>query len=80
MRYMKPRAKKETYAIITPKNDAATKKLEWHGNRWIFRSLVDMVKFSRDPGPWYVLISRDGKKCIYVRKTDDVDFDIRIME
>ncbi len=80
MRYYKPRATKENYVIITPRNDNATKKLEWHGTKWVMRQLVEEVKFSRDPGPWYVLISRDGKKSMFVRQTGDVDFDVRTME
>lgn len=52
-----PRQKKETYAVITPKNDGAKNKMEYHGDRWIFREETNSLKFTRDPGPWLVLIS-----------------------
>lgn len=73
------REKKESYVIITPKNDGATKKMDYHGDRWILRAEVPTTRFSREPGPWLVLISRDGKKCIHVKKTDDPDFSVRDM-
>lgn len=68
------REKKETYAVLTPKNDSAKKRMEYHGNKWIFRGEVDTLKFVKGEGPWLVLISRDGKKCIHVHKKNDPDF------
>ena len=72
------RAKQIKYVILTPKNELAKSKLEWHGERWEFRKTVSEVRFSRDTGPYIVVMSRDGKKCLTVKAKDDPDFDIRM--
>lgn len=73
------RRQTETYIVLTPKNTEAKKKLEYHGERWVLRKEVDIVKFSREPGPWLVLMSRDGKKLMHVKKANDPDFDTRVI-
>jgi len=73
-------AKKEKYAIITPKNEGAKKRMEYHGDRWLFRGEVDTLKFVRGEGPWLVLVSRDGKKCIHINKKNDNDFQVRMLD
>jgi hypothetical protein len=72
------RAKQIKYVILTPKNDVAKSRLEWHGERWEFRRIVFEVKFSREPGPYVVVMSRDGKKCLTIKSKNDPDFDIRM--
>lgn len=70
-------SKKEKIIVLTPKTDAGRKKLDYHGERWLFRHMTDNIKFSREPGPWYVLMSRDGKKVLHVKQDADPDFDVR---
>ena len=67
--------KKEKFVILSPKNASAKERMEYHGDKWVIREVVDNVKFSREPGPYLVLISRDGKKCLHIKKKDDKDFD-----
>lgn len=70
----KTMSKKEKYAVLTPKTEEANKKLSYHGNRWLLKGEVESLKFSRTVGPFYLLISRDGKKCLHIQKTNDPDF------
>ena len=70
---------KEKYVILTPKNDNGKKKLDYHGDKWLFLRIVDNLKFIREPGPFIVLQSRDGKKCIHVKEKEDPDFCIRFV-
>lgn len=67
----------EIYVVLTPKNDAAKKKMDYHGNRWILRRELETVKFSMERGPWLVIVSRDGKKLMHVKKENDPEFDVR---
>jgi hypothetical protein len=69
--------KKEKYIVLTPKNDNGKKKMDYHGDRWLLRDEVDKLKFSREPGPFYIIMSRDGKKVLHVKKDGDPDFNVR---
>jgi hypothetical protein len=73
------REKQPTYAILTPKNDFAKKKMTYHSEKWILLEEINEVRYTRDSGPFLVLRSRDGKKCIIAKKTDDADFDVRVL-
>jgi len=74
------REKKERYAVITAKHEEAKKKLDYHGERWLFRGEVESLKYVRGEGPWLVLVSRDGKKCIHINKKNDNDFTVRLLD
>lgn len=74
------REKKEKYAVITPKHEGAKKQMEYHGERWVFRGEVESLKFVRGEGPFIVLVSRDGKKCLHIKKRDDKDFAVRLLD
>ena len=70
-----PRQKKIHYAILTPRNDEAKKKLEYHGDKWIIKGWKDTVRFdSLNMGRWSVLVSRDGNKCLLVKEVEDKFF------
>lgn len=73
------RQKKEHYVVLTPKNDDARKRLSYHGERWILRDTIDKLKFSMEPGPFFLLVSKDGKKCLHVKKEYDTDFNVRVV-
>lgn len=68
---------KEKYVVLAPKNDEGKKRLDYHGDRWILRGETATLQYVREVGPWLILISRDGKKCLHVKKKDDKDFDVR---
>lgn len=71
---------KVKYVILTPKNDEAKKRLEYHGTRWVYRGMQAEVKYTREPGPYFRLQSRDGNKCIFVKERDDRDFIVRMAD
>lgn len=73
------RAKQPTYAILTAKNDFAKKKIDYHTEKWVLIEEIKEARYTRDNGPFLVLRSRDGKKCIIAKKTNDADFDIRVL-
>lgn len=73
-------SKKEKYAVVMPKHDSARKKLDYHGERWLFRGEVESLKFVRGEGPFLVLISRDGKKCLHIQKRNDPDFSVHMLD
>lgn len=75
----KLRQKQIPYVEITPKNESGKKRMAHHGSRWIFRSESDTIKFSREPGPWVGLMSRDGKDFLWIKKNNDPDFTIRMV-
>lgn len=62
------------YVSLIPKTEEARKRLEYHGEKWILTGKQDEVKYSREPGPYLRLTSRDGNKCICVKETDDKDY------
>lgn len=68
------------YAVLTPKHEAAIKKLDYHGTRWLYRGQVEALKFTRDSGPFIILVSRDGKKCLHIKKTDDKDYTYHLLD
>lgn len=74
------RQKKEHFAVITPKTDIAKLKMAYHGERWLVRGIFPSVRFTREPGPWVRLMSRDGNKCLDVHQTKDQDFSIRFLD
>lgn len=71
------REKKETYATIIPKTENGKLRMDYHGERWIYKGQVDTLKYSKG-GPWHILISRDGTKCLHIKKENDIDFDVRL--
>ena len=72
-----PTKKKEKFVILVPKTDTGKEKLSYHGDKWIIRSLSKDVKFVRTREENYGLISRDGKKFMFVGKENDPDFAVR---
>jgi hypothetical protein len=73
------REKKQTYVIITPKNDKAVERMSYHGDRWILRETKEKLTFSTVSEPHYCLLSRDGNKILLIKKTNDSDFDVRVI-
>lgn len=72
------RHKTEKYVIITPKSDNGKERISYHGERWIFREEKESLKFVRG-GPFIGVVSSDGKVCLYIKKANDPDFDIRFL-
>lgn len=67
------------YIVLTAKTAVGKEKLSYHGERWILKGKTEKLKFTRDPGPWLIVISRDGKKCIHIKEKDDLDFTTRML-
>jgi hypothetical protein len=73
---------KEAYLVLIPKNDNAKKRLSYHGERWIFRRETTnppttYARSSPSDTVWILVMSRDGKSIIWLKKKDDPDFNIR---
>lgn len=72
-----PKQPKLKYVTLTPKTEEAKKRLEYHGTQWVVRGSQQEVKYTREPGPYLRLQSRDGSKCIFVKENNDRDFIVR---
>jgi hypothetical protein len=73
-----PRTKKPTLVELTPKNETAKTNLGYHGDRWINCGAVEVVRFSREKN-WYRLVSKDGKKSLFVKVNDDPGYSVRLL-
>ena len=69
--------RKENYIVLIPKNESAKEKIGYHGERWILKNTIDKLKFTREEGPFLLLMSRDGTKYIHVKQSNDSLFNIR---
>jgi len=71
--------KRQQFVILTPKNDAAKLRLEYHSERWLLKGTQDGLKYSHDQARYYRVVSRDGSKLMLVKETDDKDFYVRLL-
>lgn len=71
--------KREKFVILEAKTDKGKEKLGYHGDKWILRDEIENLKFDRRQGASIVVRSRDGSKILFIKKTDDPDFNFRIV-
>lgn len=73
-------AKKIRYALLEGKSEKGIKKLgHRNGEKWIVTGEVEGLKFVRSQGPSYVMTSRDGLAVIFVKKTNEIDYNFRLL-
>lgn len=72
------RQKKQTYVELTPKTDQGRKRASYHGARWLLRQETTEPFRGASPGTWLAVRSSDGKTMLWVKKTDDADFNVRV--
>jgi hypothetical protein len=74
-----PRAKKQVFAELTPKTERAHTRMSYHTNRWILKEETDNPYCGAKKGTWLLLQSRNGQAMLWVMKTDDQDFGVRVI-
>jgi hypothetical protein len=67
---------KDSFIVLVPKTDDAKAKLGYHGDKWLLRCTQENPKY-RAPGTYFRVMSRDGKKLMFIRDKNDPDFDTR---
>lgn len=73
------RPKKIQSVELTPKTSQATERLSYHGTRWIFTKEL-MTPYPGAPKTLHInVLSRDGKKCLWIQKNNDPDFNVRFL-
>jgi hypothetical protein len=78
MRKTMAKRKAIPYAILTPKHDAAKKRLSYHGKQWIIKHIEDETEFHSGDGPWLRVMSMDGKKYMIINALKDPDFKLAL--
>ena len=74
------RSKKEVFVELIPKNEQGKKRASYHGARWLLRQETTEPYRGALPGVWLACRSSDGKAMLWVKKIDDADFVVRVLE
>lgn len=74
------RQKKFTFVELIPRNEQGKKRASYHGDRWILRQETTEPYRGALPGVWLACRSFDGKAMLWVKKIDDADFVVRVLE
>jgi hypothetical protein len=74
------RHKKDTYVDLIPKTDQGKKRASYHGTRWLLRQETTEPYRGASPGTWLAVRSSDGKAMLWVKKTDDTDFKVSVLQ
>lgn len=74
------RTKTPTIVIVEAKTEKGKSKISYHGERWYLVEVVEKLKFSRIPGPYVIVKSRDGASVLCIKQENDLDFQYRILQ
>lgn len=74
-----PRQKSPTYAELTPKSERAIARMSYHTNKWLLKRETDHPYVGAKKGTWLLVESRNGKAALWIMKTGDEDFDVRVL-
>ncbi len=72
--------KSEIKVRLLGKNPVAKTKLTTHGEWWSRSNIQQRVNFSKQPGPWWLLVSLSTKATRWVNTDNDQDFFIMQVE
>lgn len=74
-----PRRKQEKYVELIPCSDRGRKRAAYHGQRWLLRKETNDPYRGATPGTWLACMSCDGKALLWVKKSNDEDFRVRVL-
>ena len=70
-------AKTKVFIELTPKNEQGTKRLSYHGTKWLLLRRTEKPYCGAPHTMHYCLVSIDGKGLLWVQKDNDPHFTVR---
>jgi hypothetical protein len=74
------RSKQPIFVELTPKTERALARMGYHQSKWVLKRETDKPYIGATKGTWFSLQSRDGKAMLWVMKSDDEDFVVRVVQ